>query len=58
LLELLIPNRNSFSSLFRKMIPYSAFVTDLKGTLAYGRGGKRRKRGIAVVHVPQIGLSS
>ena len=46
LLKLLIPNRNSFSSLFRKMTPYSAFMNDLKGKLSYDRGGKRKKRGI------------
>jgi uncharacterized LabA/DUF88 family protein len=46
LLRLLIPNRNSFSSLFRKMATYSAFMNDLKGKLAYDRRGKRKKRGI------------
>lgn len=34
LLKLLIPNRDSFSSLFRKMMPYSAFMNDLRGKLA------------------------
>ena len=46
LLKLLIPNRKGFSSLFRKMMPYSAFMNDLKGKLAYDRRGKRKKRGI------------
>lgn len=46
LVKLLIPNRNSFSSLFRKMVPYSAFMNGLEGKLAYGRRGKRKKRGI------------
>jgi uncharacterized LabA/DUF88 family protein len=46
LLKLLIPNRKGFASLFRKMMPYSAFMNDLKGKLAYDRRGKRKKRGI------------
>jgi len=46
LLRLLIPNRNSFSSLFRKMVPYSAFMNGLKGKLRYDRRRKRKKRGI------------
>jgi uncharacterized LabA/DUF88 family protein len=46
LLRLLIPNRESFSSLLRKMMPYSAFMSDLEGKLAYHRRGKRKKRGI------------
>jgi uncharacterized LabA/DUF88 family protein len=58
LLKLLIPNRNSFSSLFRKMIPYSAFMNDLRGKLAHKRAGRRKKRGIAVEQVTQIGPSS
>ena len=58
LLKLLIPNRNSFSSLFRKMMPYSAFVSDLKGKLAYGKRGKRKKRGITSGPAPSDGLSS
>jgi len=40
LLKLLIPNRNSFSSLFRKMMPYSTFVNDLRSKLAYDKGSK------------------
>jgi uncharacterized LabA/DUF88 family protein len=58
LLKLLIPNRNSFSSLFRKMMPYSAFMSDLKGKLAYDKGGKRKKRGITAGPTPLDGLSS
>ena len=40
LLKLLIPNGNSFSSLFRKMMPYSAFMNDLKSKLAYNKDDK------------------
>jgi uncharacterized LabA/DUF88 family protein len=58
LLKLLIPNRNSFSSLFRKMMPYSAFMSQLKGKLAYDRGRKRKKRGITSGPTPSDGLSS
>jgi len=40
LLKLMIPNKNSFSSLFRKMMPYIAFVNDLRGKLEYDNGTK------------------
>jgi uncharacterized LabA/DUF88 family protein len=40
LLKLLIPNRNSFSSLFRKMMPYSAFMNDLRDKLEYNKASK------------------
>jgi uncharacterized LabA/DUF88 family protein len=58
LLKLLIPNRNSFSSLFRKMMSYSAFMNDLKGKLAYDRSGRQKKRGITAGRNPLDGLSS
>jgi uncharacterized LabA/DUF88 family protein len=58
LLKLLIPNRNSFSSLFRKMMSYSAFMNDLKGKLAYDRSGRQKKRGITAGPTPLDGLSS
>jgi len=40
LLKLVIPNRNSFSSLFRKMMPHIAFMNDLRGKLQYGNADK------------------
>jgi hypothetical protein len=40
------------------MIPYSAFMSDLKGKLAYKRSGKRKKRGITSGPTPLDGLSS
>jgi len=46
LLKLLIPNKNSFSSLFRKMMPHIAFMNNLRGKLAYARADKRKRRGI------------
>jgi uncharacterized LabA/DUF88 family protein len=38
LLKLMIPNRNKFSSLFRRMMPHIVFVTDLRGKLEHDRG--------------------
>ena len=58
LLKLLIPNKNSFSSLFRKMMSYSAFMNDLKGKLAYDRSGRQKKRGITAGRNPLDGPSS
>lgn len=40
LLRLLIPNRYSFSSLFRKTMSHMAFMNDLKDKLKYNRMGK------------------
>ena len=40
LLKLMIPNRNNFSSLFRKMVPYMAFMNDLRGKLEYDKKNK------------------
>jgi hypothetical protein len=38
----IIPNRNRFSSLFRKMMPHIVFMNDLRGKLEYG--GKHGQR--------------
>lgn len=35
LLKLLIPNRNKFSSLFRRMMPYISFINDLRDKLEH-----------------------
>jgi len=35
LLKLMIPNKNKFSSLFRKMMPRIVFMNDLRGKLEY-----------------------
>lgn len=35
LLNLMIPNRNQYSSLFRKMMPYIVFINNLKHKLEY-----------------------
>ena len=40
LLKLVIPNKNSFSSLFRKMMPHIAFMNDLRGKLQYDNADK------------------
>ncbi len=40
LLKLMIPDRNNFSSLFRKMVPYMAFMNDLRGKLEYDKKNK------------------
>jgi uncharacterized LabA/DUF88 family protein len=40
LLKLMIPNRNKFSSLFRKMMPHIMFMNDLRGKLEHGKAGK------------------
>ena len=40
LLALMIPNKNSFSSLFRKMMPHVAFMNDLKNKLEYDKPSK------------------
>ena len=37
LLKLMIPNRNKYSSLFRKMMPHIVFMNNLKRKLAFGR---------------------
>ncbi len=58
LLKLLIPNKDSFSSLFRKMMSHIAFMNDLKGKLEYDRNSKQKKRGITAGRNPLDGLSS
>ena len=40
LLKLMVPNRNKFSSLFRKMMPYIMFMNDLRGKLEHGKVGQ------------------
>ena len=40
LLKLIIPNKNSFSSLFRKMMPHMAFMNELKNKLEYEKPSK------------------
>ena len=58
LLRLLIPNRDSFSSLFRRMMPHVAFISDLRGKLEYTGGSKQKKRGITAGRNPLDGLPS
>ena len=38
LLKLMIPGKNSYSSLYRKFAPHMAFVSDLKIKLKYEKG--------------------
>ena len=40
LLKLMIPNMNSFSSLFRKLMPHIVFMNNLRGMLEHSRGSK------------------
>ena len=40
LLKLMIPNKNSFSSLFRKMMPHMVFMNNLRGMLEYDKSSK------------------
>jgi uncharacterized LabA/DUF88 family protein len=40
LLKLMVPNRNKFSSLFRKMMPHIMFMNDLRGKLEHGKFGE------------------
>ena len=40
LLKLMIPNMNSFSSLFRKLMPHIVFMNNLRGMLEHNRGSK------------------
>lgn len=40
LLKLMIPNKNSFSSLFRKLIPHIIFMNNLRGMLEYNNEGE------------------
>ena len=56
LLKLLIPNKDSFSSLFRKMMPHMAFMNDLKGKLEHDKNTKQRKRVITAGRNPLDGL--
>lgn len=40
LLKLMIPNKNSFSSLFRKMMPHIVFMNNLRSRLEYHKGSE------------------
>lgn len=40
LLNLMIPNKNKFSSLFRKVMPHMVFMNNLRGKLEYSKGLK------------------
>lgn len=40
LLKLMIPNKNSFSSLFKKLMPHIIFMNNLRGVLEYNSEGK------------------
>ena len=40
LLKLMVPNKNSFSLLFRKMMPHIVFMNDLRSKLEYDKGTK------------------
>jgi hypothetical protein len=40
LLKLMVPNKNSFSSLFRRLMPHMVFMNDLRNKLKYDKAGK------------------
>jgi uncharacterized LabA/DUF88 family protein len=40
LLKLMVPNKNSFSSLFRKLMPHMVFMNDLRKKLEYDKVSK------------------
>ena len=40
LLKLMVPNKNSFSSLFRGLMPHMAFMNDLRNKLEYDKANK------------------
>jgi uncharacterized LabA/DUF88 family protein len=40
LLNLMVPNRDSFSSLFRRLRPHIVFMNELRGKLEYGKKNK------------------
>jgi len=58
LLKLVIPNRNKFSSLYRKMMPYIVFMNNLRGKLEHLEKRRRKKRGITAGRNPLDGPSS
>lgn len=43
LLTLLIPDRNRFSSLFRRKMAHISFISDFRRKLEYGRGAKQKR---------------
>lgn len=40
LLKIMVPNKNSFSSLFRRLMPHMVFMNDLKNKLDYDKASK------------------
>jgi uncharacterized LabA/DUF88 family protein len=40
LLKLMVPNRNSFSSLYRRLMPHMAFMNELRNKLDYNKASK------------------
>ena len=54
LLNVMIPDRNKFSSLFRKLRPYLVFMNNLRKKLEYTRMKKKKKRGIAAGQNPLV----
>lgn len=58
LLKLMIPNRNKFSSLYRKMMKYIVFMNDLEGKLHYRKKNQKKKRGITAGQNPLDNPSS
>jgi len=58
LLNVMIPDRNKFSSLFRKLRPYLVFMNNLRKKLGYTRMKKKKKRGIAAGRNPLVNPSS
>ena len=42
LLKLMVPNKHSFSSLFRKMMAHIVFMNSLRGKLEFGKKNKKR----------------
>jgi len=40
LLKLMVPNKNSFSSLFRRLMPHMVFMNDLRNKLEYDKASK------------------
>lgn len=54
LLKLMIPDKNSFSSLYRKMMPHIVFMNNLRNKLQY----HKKKKGIAAGQNPLDSPSS
>ncbi|HIE05857.1 MAG TPA: NYN domain-containing protein [bacterium (Candidatus Stahlbacteria)] len=58
LLKLMIPDKNNFSSLYRKMMHHIVFMNNLKGKLQFRKGKKKKRRGITSGQNPLDGPSS